>query len=560
MEDWRRYLEPNNPKRVYEDGVLYWVWPDGFKLLGVAGGGAAYMVQQTFRFRNDDGSESTATFMGSGNGEDQTIAINTKFRIRFVVQETNGGNGTPEATLYYSYQGGTYTDIATTGDHIRAIASDYDPDPQDDQSLATPRLGFGGTYAAGRFDSDGVAATSVTIDNDSAGVTEFEFCLIIPSGVVEDGQTIDLRVYDSGSPLNSYTDTPRITISAPAADREVNETDGVTVAASPTITPLALEDVVESDDLTVGESTSVGPILLEVNESDGITVGESSSAAPLALADVSISDNITVADSASVSVPVEDIDLSVSDGVTAAEMFFFRDTLESGDLTLWTSSVTDGGDLSVSGDAAMLGSYGMDFWFDGDTNPMYVVKNDLGGLARYRFGYLLDPNSLVMSTNAEHEMAAIYSGATRIFSVYFQWDGTYFNLEYGYKPDGLSIVWGPYLDISDEMAWVEVDCKISDGTDNGHIYIYLNGSVLTSYSGIDNDTYSIDELRLGATVNVDASSLGHYYIDQVCMNAYGGEIDPYGGVRLQLQTPEAVGGDAQLYRRIRQRRSAILRM
>ena len=64
--------------------------------------GAAVTAQQTFHFRNDDGSESGATFMGA-QGSDQSIGTGTanKFRIRIIVEETAGGN----ANVYYGVHG-----------------------------------------------------------------------------------------------------------------------------------------------------------------------------------------------------------------------------------------------------------------------------------------------------------------------------------------------------------------------------------------------------------------------------------------------------------------------
>ena len=216
MEAWRQYLELNiEPELVREDGVLYWVWPDGFKIKAISGGGAKVTVQQAFRFRNDDGSEAAATFMGTGNGEDQTIDADTIFRLRFVIEETANGNSNTGFELQYSLNDGGYNDVTTTTP-IQAVASAYDPDPQDDQALATARLGFSGTYASGRFDDDGATTTAIIIKNS---YTEVEFCLQIPTGALSDEDYFDLRVYAVGVALNSYTDTPRVTVLPRVATR-----------------------------------------------------------------------------------------------------------------------------------------------------------------------------------------------------------------------------------------------------------------------------------------------------------------------------------------------------
>ena len=167
MEAWRYHqLNPEiKPDLVREEnGVLYWVWPDGFKLKAVSGGGAQVTAQQDFRFRNDDGSEATATFMGSGNNENQTIDADTIFRLRIVLEETAGGNSNAGFDLQYDLNGVGYEDV-TGATPIQAVASATDPNPGDDDLMATARLGFSGTYVSGRFDDDGATTSAITINS-----------------------------------------------------------------------------------------------------------------------------------------------------------------------------------------------------------------------------------------------------------------------------------------------------------------------------------------------------------------------------------------------------------
>ena len=78
--------------------------------------GAPVTVQQTFRFRDDDGSESGATWLGAGNGSDISRGTGTgnKFRIRNVIEETNNGNANNPWILYASYNEGTYFQVTTS--------------------------------------------------------------------------------------------------------------------------------------------------------------------------------------------------------------------------------------------------------------------------------------------------------------------------------------------------------------------------------------------------------------------------------------------------------------
>ncbi|MHC4088661.1 MAG: hypothetical protein ACYSVY_00005, partial [Planctomycetota bacterium] len=216
MNDFKvRFVDPTEygaetePRRVRIDGFPYWVYPTGLALLAIMGGGPAVSVQQAFRFRNDDGSESTATWMGDA-GADQSIEAGTanRFRIRFLIEETNGGNINLDGTLQYSYNSGAYTAVSTSSSVIRSIGSLNTSWTITDNDTLVQRLGSG-TYDTGFYDDDGAVETTIALDAEE---TEYEFCLYIVDADVSSGDTIDLRVYDSVTALDSYTDTPRITV------------------------------------------------------------------------------------------------------------------------------------------------------------------------------------------------------------------------------------------------------------------------------------------------------------------------------------------------------------
>ena len=70
----------------------FWVQlSTGIRIPVIQGGTSANTVQQDFWFRNDNGSLTTATYIGS-QGSNQTINGDTVFRIRFIIEETAGKN------------------------------------------------------------------------------------------------------------------------------------------------------------------------------------------------------------------------------------------------------------------------------------------------------------------------------------------------------------------------------------------------------------------------------------------------------------------------------------
>ena len=186
---------------------------DGYLLPVIQGGTTPVVVQVTHRWVADDGSLTAATLLGSGNGEDITLGtgVNNRIRIRIRVEETAGGNFVLTGNLYVSYEGGTYQDITTTSDYIRSISSKNTTwTVTDEDDILANRLGAGsGVWEEGKYDDNGVVESVIGLKSE---YTELEFCLYVDDATVNDGDTLDLRVYDTTNALSSYTDTPRITV------------------------------------------------------------------------------------------------------------------------------------------------------------------------------------------------------------------------------------------------------------------------------------------------------------------------------------------------------------
>ena len=77
---------------------------------------------------------------------------------------------------------------------------------------------------------------------------------------------------------------------------------------------------------------------------------------------------------------------------TSSGTLIFADGFESGDFSAWDSSTTDGGDLSVTTGAAMVGTYGMQAEID-DNNAIYVTDDSPNGETEYVVRFYFDPNS-----------------------------------------------------------------------------------------------------------------------------------------------------------------------
>lgn len=174
----------------------------------------ATLTQTTFRGRNDDGSETTATWKATA-GTDWTQLVDTNFRVRFNVNASVAAPTQNTAfILRYSLNGAAFAPVSASSTVVRAVAS---PNVADG-AATTEQLAGAGTFNAGTFDEVDGSATGFTAATATGQDTEVEYCVQIRSADVANGDTINLRVHlNTGQAIDAYTDTPIITVSESAA-------------------------------------------------------------------------------------------------------------------------------------------------------------------------------------------------------------------------------------------------------------------------------------------------------------------------------------------------------
>jgi hypothetical protein len=194
--------------------------------------------QDSFRGRNDDGSETTATWQADAN-VNWTQVMDQNFRVRFVVQETGESAAADKSfQLEYNHNGGGWNDVSGASSVVRATASPNVADGAD----TTQQVGSG-TFVSPNagFDEVNGLAGGTSLDFSGSDEVEVEYSVQIRSADVSDTDTIQLRVKS----LDSYTKTPTITAASstpPAYDQDAfrarndngNETTATWKAAADT--------------------------------------------------------------------------------------------------------------------------------------------------------------------------------------------------------------------------------------------------------------------------------------------------------------------------------------
>lgn len=167
-----------------------------------------------FRFREDDGSETAATWLATENTNITGVDISSDahLRVRIAAQETAGGaENNVDITLQYRVNTGTWTNVSGSTTYVTYITSTFvaNGTATTDQ-LATPT----GTFLPGTFVSvNASAARTSFLGNDH---TEIEYSLNLLAADLAHGDVIEFRLLANGAAFTTYDYMPSATVAIPA--------------------------------------------------------------------------------------------------------------------------------------------------------------------------------------------------------------------------------------------------------------------------------------------------------------------------------------------------------
>jgi len=195
----------------------------------------------------------------------------------------------------------------------------------------------------------------------------------------------------------------------------------------------------------------------------------------------------------------------------------FTEGFETGDLSAWSSSVIDAGDLSVSAGAALTGSKGLQAVID-DNIAIFATDDTPNTEPRYRVRFYFDPNSISMVSGDGHNTFLGYSGSatfTSVLRVGFGFSSGVYQVRVGLLNDSGTWINSSWFTISDAPHPIELDWKAATGAgaNNGGLTFWIDGIQKANLTGVDNDTQRIDRVQLGAAAGIDSGTRGTYYFD-----------------------------------------------
>ena len=193
----------------------------------------------------------------------------------------------------------------------------------------------------------------------------------------------------------------------------------------------------------------------------------------------------------------------------------FANGFESGDLSAWSTSTTDAGDLSASSVAALIGSQGMQAVID-DNNSIYVTDDLPNAETRYLARFYFDPNSILMTNGENHYIFYGYSGISKlVLRVQLRRSSNNYQIRAALRSDGSAWTTSSWFTISDAPHSIEIDWRASTGVgaNSGGLTLWIDNTQRANLTGVDNDTRRIDRVQLGAVSGMDNGTRGAYYFD-----------------------------------------------
>ncbi len=181
------------------------------------------LTQSHYHFRNDDGSETTATSKTGGSEDTELTALQQNSPVRLRIEVSNEGSTTSLPTslrLEYSLSTSTcsvatgWTDVGATNDAINMSNTGNLTDGSNTTDIPNGDGGVSNENTTFLSSNGGVRDTSSQtgpLTFASTTFVELEYSIVASTSAPE-GSAYCFRLTDAGTPLGNYVEYPRVTI------------------------------------------------------------------------------------------------------------------------------------------------------------------------------------------------------------------------------------------------------------------------------------------------------------------------------------------------------------
>lgn len=202
------------------------------------------------------------------------------------------------------------------------------------------------------------------------------------------------------------------------------------------------------------------------------------------------------------------------------------------DLSEYTSTVTDGGDLSQAVAAALAGTAGGLRCFVDDTNQIYGQINFSHAVDDLRFRFYLDTNGINIALNDTFTAGALLrdnTGGVSVVRVQLNHDGADYRIRFVVIDDSATTNSG-FVVIPDTEHFVEIHAEKSTGAaaNDGRVRMWIDDVLEETLAGLDLWTgfAALDRGRLGIGPGLDPATNGTIFFDEFILRDDAKPIGP----------------------------------
>jgi len=201
----------------------------------------------------------------------------------------------------------------------------------------------------------------------------------------------------------------------------------------------------------------------------------------------------------------------------AATDLIFADGFEGGNLSAWSTTGTDSGDLAVTAGAALNGtSFGLRALVD-DTNSLFVEDDTPASETRYRARFYFDPNGFDPGEAQNHLRVRVLLAQDdlnqRLITIVLKRAGGQYSVEGRVRLNDGTRVDTPFFNITNAPHAIEFDWQRAGSaeTADGTFELFIDGTSVATLSALDDGGSAVEYVRMGLfSVKTGASGTPHF--------------------------------------------------
>ena len=197
----------------------------------------------------------------------------------------------------------------------------------------------------------------------------------------------------------------------------------------------------------------------------------------------------------------------------------FANGFESGNLSAWTSSSTDGGNLAVTAGSALNGtSMGLRALVN-DTNSLFVEDDTPASETRYRARFYFDPNGFDPGEADGHLRVRLLLAQDdlnqRLITIVLKRSSGQYSVEGRVRLNDGNRVDTPFFNITNAPHSIEFDWQRAGSveTADGTFELFIDGVSVATLSGLDDGGSAVEYVRMGV-FSVKTAAAGTLFFDQ----------------------------------------------